>query len=70
MLYLPADILHIEAEAFAGLPMEAVIIPAGCRSIGSRAFADCPNMAFVSVPGGLTDIAPDAFEGCDALNLE
>ena len=70
VLYLPVGILHIEAEAFAGLPMEAVIIPEGCQSIGRRAFAGCSKLAYVSIPAGLTDIAPDAFQGCDALNLE
>ena len=37
LLLLPTKTQAIEDEAFAGGPFEAVIIPEGCRSVGSRA---------------------------------
>ena len=61
---LPAGLTAIEAEAFTGMACNAVIIPEGCRSIGSRAFADCRNLIYVRIPASVTAIAGDAFEGC------
>lgn len=62
-LALPANLTTIEDEAFAGAVMNAVIVPDSCTAIGSKAFANCSELIFVSVPKGTT-IAPDAFEGC------
>ena len=67
---LPADLNTIEAEAFAGAAFEAVVIPEGCKTIGSRAFADCPNLVYVRIPAGVTNIAADAFEGCSQVILD
>lgn len=63
-LRLPAGLDSVEDEAFTGLACEAAIIPDGCREIGARAFADCPNLIYVRIPLSVTYIAPDAFEGC------
>ncbi len=52
----------IEEEAFAGAAFEAVIIPEGCTSIDSRAFADCPNLVYVRIPASVTSVAEDASE--------
>ncbi len=67
---LPADLKIIEEEAFAGATFEAVIIPDGCTSIGSRAFADCPNLVYVRIPASVTSIAEDAFEGCEQVVVD
>ncbi len=70
LLNLPAQLTAIEEEAFAGAAFEAVIIPDGCTFIGSRAFADCPNLIYVRIPASVTSIAEDAFEGCDQVVID
>ena len=47
VLRLPDSTEVVAAEALAHIDAEAVIVPAGCRSIGVRAFADCPNLKYV-----------------------
>ncbi len=66
VLNLPADLTVVESGAFIGTDAEMVIIPAGCTSIGSRAFADMPNLRYVHVPAGAS-VAADAFAGCHVL---
>ena len=68
-LRLPANLAEIEAEAFAGTDCEEVIIPEGCRRIGSRAFAGCSKLVCVRIPKSVTSIAEDAFEGCEGVTL-
>ena len=41
---LPAALVTIEEEAFAGIPATSVEITENVQSIGPRAFADCPNL--------------------------
>ncbi len=60
VLYLPAGLKFISAEAFAGSACQAVVVPTGCESIGARAFANCPNLIYAKVPAG-TVIAENAF---------
>ena len=60
---LPADLKVIDAEAFANLDVQQVVIPNGTTTIGSRAFADCTNLKVIFIPDSVTDIAEDAFEG-------
>ena len=67
-LALPANLTKIEDEAFAGTVMNAVIVPDSCSTIGSKAFANCSELLFVSVPKGTT-IAADAFEGCGSVTV-
>jgi len=67
-LSLPADLASIEAEAFLGDAAEMVVIPASCTAIGSRAFADMPNLHYVQLPSG-TVVAPDAFDGSPVLEF-
>lgn len=63
-LNLPADIQEIEEEAFEGsIAFGEVIIPDGTGKIGSRAFADCSRLVFVSIPDSVTEISDDAFDG-------
>lgn len=63
-LELPANLTEIRAEAFAGMAAGGVEIPGGCLTVGSRAFADCPNLRRVVFPASVTEIAEDVFEGC------
>lgn len=53
-LRLPASLKAIRAEAFAGSPAEAVIIPEKCDVIDPEAFVNCRNLIYVRVPAGVT----------------
>ena len=67
---LPAMLKRIESEAFMNLAFEAVIIPDGCVEIGSKAFADSPNLIYVWIPESVTSIAEDAFEECPQVYID
>ena len=69
-LRLPAMLTDIEAEAFAGLACEAVIIPDGCTTIGSRAFANCGKLIYVRIPASVTSYPNDAFQGCGNILID
>ena len=60
-LTIPSGTSRIEAEAFEGAACEVVIIPDGIESIGSRAFANCPNLIYVSLPADFTNYDESAF---------
>ena len=56
----------IPAGAFAGLPaLRSVVLSSRTRSVGPRAFADCPALSNAVVRGSSPcEIAADAFAGC------
>ena len=60
VLTLPAALKQISANASRGASMQVVIIPDGCESVGSNAFADCGSLMYVFLPDG-TALAEDAF---------
>ena len=66
---LPDSLTTIEAEAFEGGAFRYVQLPEGVTSIGSRAFADCPNLAYIYIPEETDTIARDAFEGVSGLTI-
>ena len=51
----------IEAEAFEGGTFQGVVIPDGCVSIGSKAFANCEQLLYVSIPVTVKEVSDDAF---------
>ena len=61
---LPANTTTIEAEAFRATAFEAIIVPEGCQTLGSKAFADCPNLKQIALPTSIRGIADDIFSGC------
>lgn len=65
VLRIPAMIKQIGEEAFEGGAAQQVNIPAGTRSIGSKAFADCNNLLIAVIPASVNDIAENAFAGTD-----
>ena len=65
-----AMLKEIEDEAFMGLAVEGIIIPDGCTTIGSKAFADCPNLIYIKIPASVTSIADDAFEGSNQVRID
>ena len=68
VLTLPAGLLLIESEAFAGVNAETVIVPKTCRWIGADAFLNCHNLKTVYVYAASV-IDDDAFRGCDNVEL-
>lgn len=69
-LRLSDDLSVISDEAFQGAACQAVLIPEGCVSIGSRAFANCQNLVYVYLPASMKSIAADAFDGCGTVMLD
>lgn len=63
-IILPSSINVIEAEAFMNTDVEKVVIPDGCTTIGSKAFADCADLVVIYMPDSVTSIATSAFDGC------
>ena len=63
-LLLPADLTSIEDEAFAGLEVEKVVIPASCEYVGHRAFANCKSLKIVQfIDGDNVDVEEDFLKG-------
>ena len=61
----------IEAEAFAGVTAKVIVVPEGVTEIGSRAFADCPNLRqiiFLGDPENI-DIADDYLQGYGEVKI-
>lgn len=70
ILKLPDSLNTIEPEAFAGTAAEVIILPDGCTSVGSKAFADCDNLVYVFVPASLEGKLPDdVFDGCEGVQI-
>lgn len=66
-LILPAALTEIKDAAFESSAAEYVVLPDGCVSIGSRAFADCENLEYIEIPDSVVHIAWDAFEDSNKL---
>lgn len=62
-LTLPDDLTEVGAEAFLGTAEEAVLVPAGVTSIGSRAFGNSRSLRAVIFAGANATIASDALSG-------
>lgn len=69
LLTLPTDLTVIEDEALSGGAFTYVRVPDRIASIGWHAFADCPNLAFIYIPAGISDIDPDAFDGSTGVTI-
>ena len=66
---LPSALKTIEAEAFAGGAFQYAYLPEGTASIGSKAFADCPNLDYIYIPESCLSIAKDAFDRVTGLTI-
>ena len=64
---LPAALVAIEEEAFAGIDAGRVEITENVVSIGPRAFADCKNLTELVIPATVQTIDDTALDG--SLNV-
>ena len=56
-------------SAFRKIPISEVIIPAGVKSIGEKAFMQCGSLMSVILPEGLTFIGEEAFSESAISNI-
>lgn len=68
-LVLPAGLTEIEEEAFVGGAFRFVQLSERTETIGSRAFADCPKLAFIHIPAAVRSIDPSAFGDSTQLTV-
>ena len=66
---LPAGLLTIEEEAFAGISAQRVEVSWNVGAIGPRAFAGCPNLLAISIPDTVTSIDDSALAGCGSVTV-
>lgn len=67
VLKLPAELVEIESEAFQNdTALDVVELPWGVETIGSKAFANS-SVTKIYIPGSVRSIAPDAFDGTQAV---
>ena len=64
---LPDALEAIGEEAFSGIMAKRVKLPENVAEVGPLAFAGCPNLIRIYIPGGCTAIAANAFSGCTDL---
>ena len=68
-LTLPAALVAIEEEAFAGIDAGRVEITENVVSIGPRAFADCKNLTELVIPATVQIIDDTALEGSENVTI-
>ena len=68
-LTLPAALVAIEEEAFAGIDAGRVEITENVVSIGPRAFADCKNLTELVIPATVQTIDDTALEGSENVTI-
>ena len=66
---LPDALSAIGDGAFAGVAARFVKLSERTTTISRRAFADCPNLAFIYIPEGTLTIDPEAFSGIHDLTV-
>ena len=64
---MPASATELGEKAFAHIAAVEVLLPESAQSIGPRAFADCANLALITIPDSVTSVASNAFESSDGV---
>lgn len=67
IIKLPDGMETIEANAFQGTAAQEYRIPVGCKSIGSKAFADLQNGTVIVFSSRNIQIAEDAFDNSEVF---
>lgn len=57
----------IGGSVFQETGLSFINLPEGLKTIGEKAFNDCPNLTSITIPYTLTAIASNAFWGCKKL---
>ena len=57
----------IGKEAFACTDFTSFYVPAGCKKLGEKAFADCERLYTLILSDSVTEIGKGLFAGCDEL---
>lgn len=63
-LILPADLTAIESEAFTGVNVRSVYIPANVQTIAADAFGDSPALIILCEPESTADTFVQTHKGC------
>jgi len=66
-IVLPSMLKTIEEEAFAGAKFKSVKVPDGTLRIEANAFKDCTKLEQIEIPGTVSYIAEEAFEGTNGF---
>lgn len=70
VLYLPDDLVTIEAEAFAGCAFDTIyLVSSSLSTLKNRVFADCGELRSVYIGPGVVNIGDDAFSGCGGMTI-
>ena len=67
VIRLPSQLQEISEEMMMGTAAQEYVIPSGTTVIRSRAFAQLQQTAIVRIPGSVSFIAENAFEGSNVL---
>jgi hypothetical protein len=65
-LSIPSFVLHIQNAACFNCQITSVVLPAGLRSIGRRAFGGT-RISNITIPASVVQISGSPFQGCTAL---
>lgn len=69
VLTIPYGTETIEEEAFAGVNAEIICLPNTCEMVGSRAFADNPNLKFLYMPASVWFESEDVLDNCPNVTV-
>ncbi len=59
----------VDASAFEGTAAACVVVPDGCKTIASKAFAGCSQLKWVEIPASVTSIADNAFGSLQGFTI-
>lgn len=65
--YEDLPVTEVDASAFYGDSLKAVVLPDSIQTIGIWAFKNCKDLGSVGLPEGLTTISSGAFSGCERI---
>ena len=53
ILNVPSGVQRIDADAFAGISAEVIILPGSCTAVGANAFGGMAQLRYLVIPAGL-----------------
>jgi len=69
MIVVPKYLTRIDEEAFSDCRFTSVKLSEGILSIGEKAFINCNCLEYIVIPGSVTYIADNAFDGIPNLTI-